>query len=270
MIGAGRAGPSIASALRANGHAIFGVAARSAAGRERTQAMLPGVPLKSEAEVAGGADIVFLAVPDEAIGPLADDLDENWHPGQLVVHLSGAASLEPLEAAARKGALVLSMHPVMTFTGTSLDVGRLAGAAIAITGPALVLPLAEALARDLGGVPFHLDESAKPLYHAALAHGANHLVTVLSQARQMLVDAGVDDPESVLRPLVEAAASGALEFGIGALTGPVVRGDQKTIDQHLEALEDSSARDTYRWLSRATAAAWHEYQMQLAGREDEE
>ena len=259
VIGAGRAGPSVASALRANGNSIYGVAARSESGRERVAAMLPGVPVKSAQVVAAGADVVILAVPDGQIHRVAEELSQMWRPGQLVLHLSGAVSLEALQPAMDRGALVASIHPAMTFSGTSLDVKRLQGAAVALTGSQFVLPLAEALARDLGGFPFEVRDIDKPLYHAALVHGANHLVTVLSQARDLLLDIGVADPAQVLRPLVSAAVEGALEDGMGALTGPVARGDQETVDAHLVALEGSETKDTYRWLSRATTNEWERH-----------
>ncbi len=268
IIGAGRVGPSVASALRASGNSIYGVAARSADGRERVSAMLPGVPLKSAQAVAVGADVVVLAVPDEQIGAVAGSLIDMWRPGQLVLHLSGAVSLASLQSAADRGALVASLHPAMTFSGTSLDVRRLQGAAMALTASPLVLPLVEALARDMGGEPFVLSDADKPLYHAGLAHGANHLVTVLSQARDMLSQAGVTDPAQVLRPLVAAAMEGALDRGMGALTGPVTRGDRATVNMHLEALEGLDAKDTYRWLNRATASEWEKHVSQEEDHDD--
>ncbi len=258
VIGAGRVGPSVASALRAGGQQVAGVTARSQSGRERAAAMLPGVPLMDPRELVATCDLVLLAVPDREIGALATDLTDSWRPGQLVVHLSGARGPDVLAPAAERGALTMSLHPVMTFTGTSLDVQRLQGTPVAVTAPALAIPLGEALVRDWGGVPFILEESAKPLYHAALSHGANHLVTLISQAQDLLSQAGIEEPGTVMEPLVRAALEGALQRGMGALTGPVVRGDQETIAAHGRALRGTEAAPTYDHMHDVTVRAWQE------------
>lgn len=250
VIGMGRVGPVIAAALRSGGHDVVAVSARTEASAERASLLLPGVAQLSQQEVVDSAEVVFLAVPDRTIESLADSL--NWRPGQIAIHLSGALGLDVLESAALSGAVVASIHPVMTFQGLSLDATRLIDAPMAVTAPPLALPLAEVLAAEIGGQPFVLDDSLKPQYHAALTHAANHLVTVISQARDLLTDVGVEDPGAVLKPLTEAALHGALESGMAALTGPVERGDDDTVARHMVALSGTRVADTYRWLSRTT------------------
>ena len=98
-----------------------------------------------------------------------------------------------------------------------------------------------------------IDESDRSLYHAALAHGANHLVTIVAQSMDLLRQAGATDPAAVLRPLLGAALANALDFGDAALTGPVVRGDVTTIRAHADAFTDAGTRPplatpTTRWL----------------------
>lgn len=133
---------------------------------------------------------------------------------------------------------------------------------MAVTAPAVALPIAQALAVELGGEPFVLEESARPAYHAALTHGANHLVTLVGQAVRVLAAAGVDDGGQVLRPLLTAALERALSEGAdAALTGPVARGDAGTVRVHLDALaglDDGTGAglgdvvESYRVLARAT------------------
>lgn len=259
VVGAGRVGPSLASALRANGHEICGIVARSASGQERVAAMLPGVPVMSESELIAESEVVILTVPDAEIETVVKGCAENWRAGQLVMHVSGLAGLDTLREAEKAGALTASVHPVMTFTGTSLDVGRLQGAAAAVSASPLVLPLAQAIVWDWGGVPFTVGEADRGLYHAALSHGANHLVTLISESADLLAQAGVENPQVVLGPLVRAALEGALTSGMGALTGPIVRGDEGTVAAHLQALEGRRAESTYRHLSDATRKAWREH-----------
>lgn len=262
VVGAGRVGPVLGGALRAAGHAVVGVAARSAASRERVGALLPGVPVLEVGEVVRRAELVLLAVGDDALAPLVQQLADAdaWQPGQLVVHTSGAYGWRVLEPAARRGAIPLAVHPVMTFTGTSLDLVRLTEAAFGVSAPAAVLPIAQALVVEMGAEPVVVDESRRALYHAGLAHGANHVATLVAQALDVLRAVGVDDPARVLGPLVHASVDNALRQGDAALTGPVARGDAGTVAAHLAELHaDAVTRDVpdveraYRAMARVTA-----------------
>jgi predicted short-subunit dehydrogenase-like oxidoreductase (DUF2520 family) len=165
--------------------------------------------------------------------------------------------LDALDAAARAGAIPLAIHPAMTFTGTSLDLDRMVGATFAVTAPAAFLPIAQALVVEMGGEPVVLEDAARPLYHAALVHGANHVVTLVAQASALLAAAGVDDPGRLLGPLVHASVDGALADAPGAvsmLTGPVVRGDAHTVASHVAALASRpEAAHAYRAMAQATA-----------------
>jgi predicted short-subunit dehydrogenase-like oxidoreductase (DUF2520 family) len=175
--------------------------------------------------------------------------------GQLLVHTCGRHGTNVLEPATRAGALPLALHPVMTFTGTSLDLGRLAGCSFGVTAPAPLRPIAEALVLEMGGEPVWISEAARPVYHAALAHGSNHLVVLVAQAMDLLAAAGVEDPARMLGPLLSASLDNALRAGDAALTGPVVRGDAGTVAEHVRALAETAPDTlaTYRALARATA-----------------
>jgi predicted short-subunit dehydrogenase-like oxidoreductase (DUF2520 family) len=143
----------------------------------------------------------------------------------------------------------------MTFTGTSIDVERLIGATFGVTAPPAFLPVADALVLEMEAEPVHIDEAARPLYHAALAHASNHLVTVLASSAELLRDAGLEDPSRVLHPLVSAALDNALRLGDRALTGPVMRGDAETVAAHIDVIGNVSPQtaDLYVALARATA-----------------
>lgn len=271
IVGAGRVGAVLGSALRAVGHPVVAVSGISAASRDRVDALLPGVPVLEVPDVVERAELVLLTVPDDALASLVAGLAEvgAWQPGQIVLHTSGRYGTDVLAPARAAGAIPLAVHPAMTFTGTSLDLVRLVGCCFAVTGPAPVLPIGQALVVELGGEPVVLAESARPLYHAALAHGANHLVVLVAQAAQALAAAGVEEPGRMLGPLLTAALDGALraEAGqagqgghgaIATMTGPVVRGDVGTVRDHLAVLTDLATRvgavdipAAYRVLARA-------------------
>ena len=142
------------------------------------------------------------------------------HEGQHVVHTSGRHGLAVLEPARAVGARVAAMHPAMTFTGTAVDLDRLPGTVFGLTAAAAERPVVESLVADLGGTPMWVPEEMRTLYHAGLAHGANHLVTLVTEAMEILSAAGAADPAGTLRPLLNAALDNALEQGDAALTGP--------------------------------------------------
>jgi predicted short-subunit dehydrogenase-like oxidoreductase (DUF2520 family) len=258
VIGMGHVGPVLGSALRAAGHALVGVSASSEESRERADAMLPGVPVLEVPDIVRRAEMVLIAIPDDQIAPLVAGLAGlgAWQPGQLVVHTSGAHGFSVLDPARRRGAIPLAIHPAMTFTGTSLDVARLEGIPFAVTAPTPVLPIGQALVVEMGGEPVVVGEAQRALYHAALAHGANHLVTLVVEAGRALADAGVGDPGSYMRPLLEAALDRALRDGEGGLSGPVERGDAGTVTRHMRALLDAGdlddVADTYAHMAEAT------------------
>jgi len=258
VIGAGRVGTILAAAFRRSGYRITAAATLSAANLARVRRLLPGTELRPAHEVARDADLLLLAVPDDALAGLAAGLAETGalRPGQYVVHTSGAHGLAVLAPVVTAGAHPLALHPAMTFTGTARDLDRLAaGVTFGVTVPATLRPLATRLVADLGGEPEWIDESARPLYHAALAHGANHLVTLVNEAMDRLRDAGVAHPERVLRPLLSAALDNTLKLGDAALTGPVSRGDAGTVAGHLAVLAETAPGSVppYLALARRTA-----------------
>jgi predicted short-subunit dehydrogenase-like oxidoreductase (DUF2520 family) len=258
-IGAGRVGAVLTAALGRAGHHPLAVAAVSRASLRRAEALVPDALVLPPDEVAARSDLLLLAVPDDVLGELIAGLAATAavRPGTLVAHTSGAHGVAVLDPLTRVGALPLALHPVMTFTGTDVDVQRLAGACFGVTAPASggeeLRLVAEALVIEMGAEPVWIEESARPLYHAALATGANHLVTLIAQAEDLLAAAGVQRPARMLGPLVGAALDNALRHGDAALTGPVARGDAGTVRAHLDALPTPEARAAYVALSRLTA-----------------
>ena len=288
VVGTGRVGAVLGSALRAAGHPVVGVSAVSAESRDRAEALLPGVPLLDTDEVVRRAELVLLTVPDDALAPLVAGLADlgAWQTGQLVVHTAGRFGVDVLGPATAAGAIGLAIHPAMTFTGTSLDLSRLEATTFAVTASGPFAPIGQALVVELGGEPVLVAEEDRGLYHAALAHGANHLVVLVAQAAQALAAAGVADAGTALRPLLDAALDSALRQAsppgssgaswgpsvpdedaaarapragaIVALTGPVRRGDVGTVTAHLAELTAWAARSgavdvvaAYRVLARS-------------------
>jgi predicted short-subunit dehydrogenase-like oxidoreductase (DUF2520 family) len=256
VVGAGRVGAVLAARLRSAGHDVVAAAGDSDASLQRIATLLPGVPNAKPTAVARACDVLLLTVPDDMLGNVVSTLVGAGaiREGQHVVHTSGRHGLAVLAPAAAVGARTAAVHPAMTFTGTSVDLDRLAGCVFGLTAADADRPFVEALVADLGGRPMWVPEQARTLYHAGLAHGANHLVTLVTEAMEILAAAGADDPAGTLRPLLTAALDNALEHGDAALTGPIVRGDAGTVAAHLEQLRTSAPQSlaSYVALARAT------------------
>ncbi|MET8054223.1 MULTISPECIES: Rossmann-like and DUF2520 domain-containing protein [unclassified Streptosporangium] len=256
VVGAGRVGSALGAALVRAGHRIVATSGVSDASRERAVERLGLVPVRPE-DVVAGADLVLLTVPDDVLPELVSGLVETGANlrGKLVAHTSGAYGLAVLNPAIKAGALPLALHPVMTFTGRDDDLRRLTGISYGVTAPEGLRPVAEALVIEMEGEPVWIADKDRPLYHAALAGAANHMVTLIAESSELLEKIGVEQPGRMLGPLLGAALENVLRLGISGLTGPVVRGDAGTVRRHVDALilAAPEAADAYVALARLTA-----------------
>jgi len=257
VIGPGRAGTALARALARAGHEVTAAAAVSEASKARVREFFPHARVTDPVSVIEDADLVLLTVPDDVLPGLVAGLAKTGAPyaGRLLAHASGAHGIRVLDPATRSGALPLALHPVMTFTGRRDDVDRIKGVCFGVTAPDKLRTAAEALVIEMGGEPVFIAESERGLYHASLAFAANHLVTLVAQAADMLRKAGADNPERMLGPLLGAALDNALRFGDAGLTGPVARGDDGTVAAHVAAIKNAEpgALNVYLALARLTA-----------------
>lgn len=257
VVGAGRVGAVLSAAFGASGHEIVAAAGESTASRERIAALLPSVPVMKPTDVARASDLLLLTVPDDMLPNVVISLVGSGviREGMYVAHTSGRHGLAVLQPAADAGAKPLAMHPAMTFTGTAVDLDRLPGCVFGITTREEDRAFAESLVTGLGAVPMFVPEDKRTLYHAGLAHGANHLVTLVAQAMELLAASGAEDPAATLRPLLTAALDNALRSGDAALTGPIVRGDVNTVRAHLHDLAETAPATIPSYVAMAKATA---------------
>jgi predicted short-subunit dehydrogenase-like oxidoreductase (DUF2520 family) len=241
IVGPGRVGTLLAVACSRAGHRVVAVSGGSAAARKRVGSLVAGVrPEPDPARAVQGADLVLLAVPDDAIEAVVTELAraDAFVGGQRVAHVAGSRGLAPLRLAAAAGVRVAACHPAMTVPRGSADPDLLVGAAWAVTAAEPDRRWAHELVQDLGGDPHDLPDDRRGLYHAGLAVGSNAVGAAVAVARKLLLAARIEDPTPFLAPLVEASVANVLAGGAEALTGPVVRGDDGTIRRHLEVIAE--------------------------------
>lgn len=251
LIGPGRAGATVAFAALSAGHAVVGVAGRdseaasAAAGRLSSQVLGWGEPLPT-------ADLALVAVRDDAIGEVAAIYAGKADAVGGAAHLSGlvgTAALGPL------GIPVASFHPLQTMPTADAGGQGLAGAWVGITSDDdFLADRLFQLAASMGARPFDLDDASKPLYHAAAAAAANYTLATLAVSQRLFEASGV--PFEAAKPLVGAVVDNAFELGpIGALTGPIARGDLDTVRAQVEAVRSSAPElaDAFEAMARVTA-----------------
>lgn len=260
MISAGRVGTALGAAWERAGHTVVAASAISEQSRARAAQRLPNAEIAAPDEVAMRADLLLLAVPDVELVGLVRGLSATGavRAGQIVVHTAGARGVGVLAPLTQNGALPLALHPAMTFTGRDEDTERLSTCCFGITAAdGAGWAVGQALVLEMGAEPVRIAEGDRALYHAALAHGANHLVTLVRDAVEILAQITSDTtpPERLLAPLLSAALDNALRHGDRALTGPVARGDAEAVATHLAVLteNDPAIGATYRALARRTA-----------------
>ncbi|MFT4232292.1 MAG: DUF2520 domain-containing protein [Leucobacter sp.] len=222
VIGAGRVGPVLAKALAGAGHAVTGISAISEESRERAEDLLPGVPLLEPAEVVRRSELVLIAIPGPELTGLVSGLAAlgAWQPGQLVIHTAPEHGIGVLSPALTAGAIPLALHPAIVFTGTSLDLARLSGATVAVTAPAPVLPIGQALAVEMGAEPVIVAEQDRPAYAEAIAAATDFSRAVVRQAADALRAIGVERPDRAVGGVVRAAVEEELIAAAGADPDP--------------------------------------------------
>ena len=219
FVGNEPAGPVLAKAWARAGHELVGAAVDSPEAIERVESLLPDLPIAGMAAVAEDADLVLLAVPYSDVELVCDGLTDLglFGPKKLVAHLSPLSGYGVLASAAQLGAVPIALHPVMHFTGTSMDLLVLKNSTIAVSAPEVLLPIAQALAIELGGEPLVVQEHQRAAYAEAFEVASSFSSLVVQQAVGILEEAGVEAPAKLIGPVVRSAVDKALYSPVAPL-----------------------------------------------------
>jgi len=244
IVGAGRVGCSMGRALARAGHRIVAASTAAPASATRVRDHLGNVPVTDPHDAALAADLIVIAVPDDALSAVATDVARGLRPHATVIHTSGIHGLDVL---APCGERIAAIHPAQAIPRHDTD---LTGVFFGVTASDAVKDHAHAIVADLSGIAIDVSEDRRTLYHAALCMASNFAVTLAGDAADLLPDAGV------LAPLLRGTVDNIIAMGAdAALTGPVVRGDAGTVRAHIGALPphllDSYVANVRRTLDRA-------------------
>ncbi|MBX3104699.1 MAG: DUF2520 domain-containing protein [Cryobacterium sp.] len=212
IIGSGKVGPVIGAALANAGHAIIGISSTTQADRDRIEAILPEAPILDVPVIVERSELVVLAVPESELEALVNGLATvgAWQPGQLVFHTVAGLGTSVLAPAVRAGAIPLALHPALAFTGTSVDLVRLRESYCAVTAPAPVQAIGQALAVELGTEPVLIEEKDRKAYGEAVATASSFSAAIVSQSIELLQGIGVESPGAVIASLVRSTVDNTL------------------------------------------------------------
>ncbi len=198
-------------------------------------------------------DVIFLAVPDDAITPIANSLASNglnWT-NKSVVHCSGNLSSDALKALSDVDCTTASMHPIQTFKrGDKAD--RFEGIFINLEGNSEVIKFLDDLVKKMVANSVVLTKYQKSILHIAAVFSSNYLVALMHQTEKILNRAELNEGISLLEQLINQTLQNVLDKGtVEALTGPISRGDVNSVQKHLELIEgDPSSKKLYKMMGR--------------------
>ena len=243
FIGAGRMGRGLALALSEAG----GRSRLFSRSQGRVVAPLAAGNVGGLAQAARSADLIVVAVPDDAISDVARELAGTGviTEHHVVVHLSGLLDRSALGPLAGTGAALGSFHPLQTVADSGAAPALLRGAVAGIEGDGRAREAGIQLAGRLGMRPIQIGPEGKPAYHAGAAFVANYTVALAGVAERLAEAAGVSAEEAgrIYLPLLEGAIGNLKALGaVHALTGPIRRGDAATVKAHLAVLDTETAR----------------------------
>jgi len=261
IVGAGVVGTALASLLKEKGYTLCGMASKGEESLKKAAAIVGGEIRTTTApeEITPEADVIFITTSDSAIQEVCDAIagKGGFHPGQIVVHTSGALPSTILASAQEKGALIASVHPLQSFADAKEAVKILPSSIFNVEGDPAAIPILTELVQKLGGKPLAIDTREKPLYHAAAVVACNFFVTLVYLSYRLFeaIDISEDDAAQALLPLIKGTVNNIERLGpVQALTGPIARGDAGVVKGHLEAFKmvDPRYTDIYCAISRLT------------------
>ncbi len=270
IIGAGRVGSSMGFLLQRAGFTVVAVVTCSMESAKSAAAFIgAGEPSTDVALASANAGIILLTTPDRAIRETCDKIaDAGIRPGSIVIHTSGAHSLDLLSAAGARGAYRAVLHPLQSLASREQGIKTLPGSYFRIEADPAALAAVKEIVKALGGRELVMpkwtpDKDSEALYHAGAVVVSNYFVALVDYGLKFYQALGADKKEALkaVLPLIRGTLHNIESLGIpDALTGPIMRGDVETVRGHLSAIGNRTPElaDLYKQLARQTVGVARE------------
>ncbi len=259
FIGAGKVGTAFGVYLKQNGFAIYGYYSRTLNSANSAAALTNSKAEKTLSGLVRHTDIIFITTNDDEIERVCNTLVEQdlLCKGKILVHMSGSSSSSILQSAKQKGCYTYSLHPLQSFADIHKAVQDLKHTVFSVEGDDDKIEVIESILNRMRNKYFRITAEQKALYHAAACMVSNYLVTLMEQGLSLFESIGIDKQEGykALLPLIEGTIKNIDALGTEkALTGPIARGDSKTIKRHVKAMGEYSPEslEFYRFMGMLT------------------
>jgi len=240
IIGAGKVGVALGMALVNKGLRLKYISDCNPDAARRAEKLIKmGKTTQNNRLATQAAEISFICVPDGLIRKVVRELSELDLDGHYIFHTSGAVTSRVLRPLSRQGAVVASFHPIQTFATTCPDPDIFRGIFFSLEGDEKAIELGQSLAGKLQSGVILISPANKPLYHLACSMASNFMVVLLAEVKNLFELLGLDEKAclEVIYPLLSRTLLNVKELGCEqSLTGPILRGDLKTVKGHLKAL----------------------------------
>lgn len=260
FIGAGKVGTALGIYFKNNGFMIEGYYSKSSDSTHRASLLTESKAFKNLDELMATTDFIWITVNDDALEEVDTQLATVEVPLEqlpIIAHTSGAHSSNILKNLKQKGYRVYSIHPLQAFNELSISIETLKSTVFTLEGETKDMEQIFRIFERTHNAYFVINEQSKTLYHAGACVLSNYLVTLMDVGFNLLEQAGLkrDEIFEAFEPLIMGTLGNIkAKDPKQALTGPISRGDVKTLSKHVKALEqhDPSALAFYQSMGLKT------------------
>lgn len=203
---------------------------------------------QSMKEVVAVSDTIILSTPDGAIKNVWETMNKENIKGKVFCHLSGSLSSDVFSGIEDYSAYPISIHPMFAFSDKESVYQQINQVCFTLEGHPFAVSSWKEILDRMGNDSVVISKKVKPQYHTAASLLSNHVIAVLNVGYQLLCECGFTEEEA--RRFSEALVINNVEHvikdgSISALTGPIERGDTKTVEKHLSVI-DERTEELYR------------------------
>ena len=253
FIGSGKVGCSLGKYLGIHGVQIAGYYDRDTEYAEEAAGFVGTTVFPTVEDAVRESDVLFITVPDGVIPSVFEEVKSFDLKGKFICHCSGSISAaDAFSGIDNTGAYGYSVHPLFAVSDRFETYRELADAFFTLEGNSSHIDDMRKMLEDAGLKVRVIDSKDKAKYHLAAVITSNLMLALLDTGFEKLTECGFseEDARKAIRPLVMGNVTHAIDAGtVKALTGPVERGDVKTLSRHLEQIDDPDQRQLYLLLS---------------------
>lgn len=210
--------------------------------KETLASLIEFSKITSDFEDLEEADLYIIAVSDKAISEVSKQLPFQ---NRIVVHTSGAASLDVLDPKNRKGVF----YPLQTFSKNK-EIDFLAVPLCLEAENTFDFRILESVAKSISNAVFPINSDQRKALHVAAVF-VNNFTNHLYQIGQEICEEH-QVPFEILKPLIQETAQKINTLDpVDAQTGPAKRGDSTTIAAHLEYLSNENQKNIYKLITQS-------------------